>query len=145
MKVICCLYVLKKLFWLSKCPFYFDTVIPLTWHVSENHVSQIHRFRFNYLSNSDKLCMHIFFDYYVPYALLWSPWLICNNQFVLLNPYTFFSHSPDYSPMGNHQNSLCIYDSVSVLLAYLFCFLYSIVDRYAFISILLSYFWSPSS
>ena len=46
-----------------------------------------------------------------------------------------FPHTPLTS--GNHQNILCIHDSVSVLLVCSVCFLGSIVDRYVFSAILL--------
>ena len=45
-----------------------------------------------------------------------SPWLFCNYQLVLLNPITIFTTSS-----SNHQNVLCIYDSVSILLEFSFC------------------------
>ena len=51
-----------------------------------------------------------------------------------------FLHRPTPLPSGNHQNILRIYDSVSVMLAHLFCFLDSIVDKYVFIAILLFIF-----
>ena len=46
-----------------------------------------------------------------------------------------FSHIP--LPSDNHQNALCIQDSVSVILVSLVCFLVTIGDRYVFIAILL--------
>ena len=75
--------------------------------------------------------------------LYFDPWLFCNNQFLLLNPYTFFAHPPDSLPSGNHQNVL--YDSVSVLLVHLFCVLDSIINRYIFIPFICSYFWCSFS
>ena len=48
----------------------------------------------------------------------------------LLHPF------PTPLPSDNHQNDLCVHDSVSVLVC-LFCFLDSVVDRYVFIAILL--------
>ena len=74
-----------------------------------------------------------------PFLILYFTflWLFCNYLLVLLNPSPLhpFSHMP--LPPGNHQNTLCIHDSVSVLLVCLVCFLDSIVDRYVFIAILL--------
>ena len=69
-----------------------------------------------------------------------SPLLFCNYLFVLLN--SLISSSIPHTPLpsGNHQNALCIHDSVSVLLICLVCFLDSIVDRYIFIAILLFIF-----
>ena len=51
-----------------------------------------------------------------------SPWIFCNYLFVLLNPLT--SSPTPYNPLlsGNHQNTPCIHDSVSVLLVCLVCF-----------------------
>ena len=59
-----------------------------------------------------------------------SPSLFCYCQLVLLNPFTFSPNPPNPLPAGNHQNVLCIYESVSVLLVCLFWFLDSIVDIY---------------
>ena len=39
-------------------------------------------------------------------------------------------------PSGNHQNNLCVHDSVSILVCFA-CFLDSIVDRFVLIAILL--------
>ena len=69
-----------------------------------------------------------------------SPWLFCNNQFVLLNFFTFFAPPLHSLLSGNHLN-VCIYYSVSVLLVHLFCFLDSIIDGYVFIAILLFIFF----
>ena len=46
-----------------------------------------------------------------PFPVLYfpSPWLFWNYRFVVLNPLTPL-------PSGNHQNTLCIHDSVSVFL-----------------------------
>ena len=73
-----------------------------------------------------------------PFPILYFtyPWLLCNYQFVLLNPLTSSPIPPQPLPSGNHQNALCIHDSVSVLLS-LVCSLDSIIDTYAFIDILL--------
>ena len=65
--------------------------------------------------------------YFIP------PWLFCNYQFVHINPFTFFTHSPTSLPSSNHENVLCIYDSISILLVYLL-FLDSLVFRYIFIA-----------
>ena len=52
-----------------------------------------------------------------PYPMLYfiSPWLFCNFQFVLLNPFPLFTHSPNPLPYGNHPMF-----SVSLSL-FLFC------------------------
>ena len=65
-----------------------------------------------------------------------SPWLLCNYLFVL-NILTSSPIPPHPLSSGNHQNTLHIHDSVSVLLVCLVCVLDSIVDRYVFIAILL--------
>ena len=46
-----------------------------------------------------------------------------------------FPHSP--LPSGNHQNTLCIHDCVSLLLVCLVCFLDSVVNRYVIFALLL--------
>ena len=77
-----------------------------------------------------------------PFPMLYftSPWLFCNYLFVLLNPLTS-SPIPSYPlPLGNHENTLCIHDSVSVLLVCLVCILDSIVNRYAFLPFYCSQF-----
>ena len=51
------------------------------------------------------------------------------------SPLHLFTHT--HLPSGNHQNALYLHDSASVLLVCLVCFLDSIVDRYAFVAILL--------
>ena len=69
------------------------------------------------------------------------PQLFCNYKFVLLNLLTLFTHALTPLQCGSHHNVLCIYDSVSVLLAHLlWVFLDSIVDGYVFIVILLFIF-----
>ena len=65
-----------------------------------------------------------------------SPWLFSNYLFVLLTALTSSPISLHPLPSGNHQNTLCICDSVSVLLVCLVCFLNSVVDRYVFTAIL---------
>ena len=59
-------------------------------------------------------------------------WLFYNYLFVLLNPLTSSPIPLTTLPSGNHQNTLCIHDSVSVLVC-LVCFLDSIIDRYVFL------------
>ena len=54
--------------------------------------------------------------------------------FFIFSPLHPFPYMPP--PSGNHQNALCIHNSVSVFLVCLVCFLDSIVDRYVFIAIL---------
>ena len=78
-----------------------------------------------------------------PFPILYftSTWLFCHYLCILLNTLT---SSPIPSPLhpfphtslssGNCQNTLCIHDSVSVLLVCLVCFLDSIVDTYVFIA-----------
>ena len=70
-----------------------------------------------------------------PILFLTSPSLFCTYQLVLLNPCNFppYSHFP--LPADNHPNDLNIYDSISVLLACLVCFLDSVVDSCKFIAI----------
>ena len=55
--------------------------------------------------------------------------------FLIPSPLYPFPHSP--LPSGNHQNILCIHDSISFILVCLVCFLDSIVDRFVFFAILL--------
>ena len=74
-----------------------------------------------------------------------APFLYCNlhphGNFVTTNLY-FLIPSPlhpfPYTPLpsGNNQNTLCVYDSVCVLIC-LVCFLGSIIDRYFLFGILL--------
>ena len=70
-----------------------------------------------------------------PILYFTSPWLFYNYLFVLLNPLASSPIPPHPLPAGNHQNALCIHESVSVLVC-LVCFLDSIVDRYVFIAFL---------
>ena len=67
-------------------------------------------------------------------------WLFCNYLFVFLHPLTSSPITPHPLTPGNHQNILCIYDSVSLLLVY-FVFLDSVVDMYL-LPFYCSYFWS---
>ena len=60
------------------------------------------------------------------------PWLFC-NYFLIPSPLHPFPQNALWT--GNHQNPLCIHDSVSVLVC-LVCFLDLIVDRYVFFVIL---------
>ena len=83
---------------------------------------------------SHPLVMHRFFCYSISHTVLYIPMAI------LITTYLYFViFSPLYPvphitlPSGKHQNALCIRDSVSVLLAYLVCFLDSIVKRYVFL------------
>ena len=61
-----------------------------------------------------------------------------NLHFLIPSPFSSIPHN--FHRSGNHQNFLCMYDFVSVLLVCLFCFLDSIVDRCVFIAILLFIF-----
>ena len=58
--------------------------------------------------------------------------------FLISSPLHPFPHNP--LPSGNHQNALCIHDSVYVLLVCIVCFLDSIANRYVFIAILFLFF-----
>ena len=73
-----------------------------------------------------------------PFPILYftSPWLFCKYLFVLLNALTSSLIPPHPLPFGNHQNALCIDDSVSVLLVCLVC-LDSVVEKCEFIATLL--------
>ena len=42
------------------------------------------------------------------------------DQFVVLNPFTFFTQSPNPLPSGNHQSIFFIYESVSIYFALYF-------------------------
>ena len=59
-----------------------------------------------------------------PFPVLYFtfPWLFCKHLFVLLNPLTSSPIPPHPISIDNHQNALCIHDSVSVLLVCLVCF-----------------------
>ena len=74
-----------------------------------------------------------------PFSILFltSLCLFFTYLFVLLNPYTLSSILLLPLPTGNHLNDLHIYDSVSVLLVCLVCFLDSIFDCCEFIAILM--------
>ena len=74
----------------------------------------------------------------IPFSTLYftSPWLFGNYLLVLLNPLTSSPIPPPPPQSSNHQNAVYIHDSVSVL-GCLVCFLYSVVDKYVFVAILL--------
>ena len=96
----------------------------------------------------------------IPTLLSWS-WIMdmCSSSTLFpvlyLHPHDYFVTTnlcflipstsspifPNRLPSGNHQSLLCIYDSVSVLLVCLFCFLDLIVDREELIAILLFIFF----
>ena len=67
-------------------------------------------------------CM--FFGYSIPVLYFTPSQLFCNYLFVLLTPVTSSPIPPNPLPSGNHQNVLCIYGPVSVLLVCLFYFLF---------------------
>ena len=73
-----------------------------------------------------------------PFPVLYftSPWLFHDYQ-IVLNPLNFSPITSNLYPSGNHQNTICIHASVSVLFVFLVCFLDSIVHKYVFIAILL--------
>ena len=50
-----------------------------------------------------------------------SPWLFCDYQFVLINPFSFSPSSSNTPSSGNNQSVLCIYESVSILFFHLYC------------------------
>ena len=62
--------------------------------------------------------------------LFTSPSSFCNYRLVLINllPFSLILLLP--FPVGNWQNVLCIYESVSGLLVCLFCFIDSIINMY---------------
>ena len=76
------------------------------------------------------------FDYSISYNVLYIPMAVTTYLYFLI-PSSL--HPFPLTPLtsGNHQNILCIHDSVSVLLVCSVCFLGSIVDRYVFSAILL--------
>ena len=57
---------------------------------------------------------------YVPYTVLYTPWLLCNCQFVLLNPFTFSPSPPNPSPLAI-ISLFFIYESLFILFVHLFC------------------------
>ena len=72
-----------------------------------------------------------------------SSWLFWDYQFVLLNPFTFFTRPPTILPSVKHQNVLCIYESISVLLVYFAFYIQLLIDMYL-LPFYCSYFWSTS-
>ena len=68
----------------------------------------------------------------LPILFLISPSLFFTYQLVFLNPWTFSPILPLPLPTDNPPNDLHIYNSVSVLLFCLVCFLDSIVDSCEF-------------
>ena len=56
-----------------------------------------------------------------PVLHLVPPWLFCNHQSVLLNPFTGFTQPPGAPPLGNYQSVLSVCGSVSILFVSLFC------------------------
>ena len=50
-----------------------------------------------------------------------SPWLFCNYQSVLLNPFTFYTQAPKPLPSGNLQSVFCVYESISISFVHLYC------------------------
>ena len=67
-----------------------------------------------------------------PFPILYftTLWLFCNYLFVFLNPLTSSPIPLYHTQSGNHQNPLCIHDSVSVLLVCLVCFLDLLIVTY---------------
>ena len=83
-----------------------------------------------------------FFSYSTSYSVLNIPpaySVRINLCFLISAPFPPSTPSP--LPTGNHPNDLHIYDSVSVLLVCLVCFLDSIVDSCKFIAILMPIFF----
>ena len=69
------------------------------------------------------------------HAVLYTPCYSGTTNLYFLIPSPFSPITLTLFPSGNHQNLLCIYDSLSVLLVCLFWFLDSIVNRYVFVVI----------
>ena len=67
--------------------------------------------------------------------VLVAPWLFSDYLFVFMNLFISSPIPPQPLPSDNHQNALCIHDSVSIPFVCLVCFLESTVDRYVFIAI----------
>ena len=92
-------------------------------------------------------CTYKFFDFSISYTILNIPLSISYLWIILFNPRTFSPILPFHFPADNPPNDLHTYDSVSVLLVCLVCFLDSIVDSYVLIAILmfiaLIFFLSP--
>ena len=62
----------------------------------------------------------------LPILYFTSPWVFCNYLCVLLNPLTSSPFPYTCLPSGNHQNALCLHDSVcsSCLLSLFFWFIF---------------------
>ena len=74
-----------------------------------------------------------FFGYSISYTVLYIPHgysVTTYLYFLIPSPLHPLPHT--LLPSGNHQNTLCIHDCVSVLRVCLICFLDLIVDRYVF-------------
>ena len=69
------------------------------------------------------------------------PWLFCNCQFVLLNPFIFF-HPACQAPLpsGSHEFVLCIYESASFSCVHLFVDFTYKWDYMTFVFLCLTYF-----
>uniref|UniRef100_K9IW32 Uncharacterized protein n=1 Tax=Desmodus rotundus TaxID=9430 RepID=K9IW32_DESRO len=68
-----------------------------------------------------------------------SPQLFCNYLFILLDPFTIFTHYPQSPPIW--QLSKCCLYLRFCLCSYLFSILDSIADRYVFIAIFVHIFY----
>ena len=79
-----------------------------------------------------------FFGYSISYTVLYiSHGYSVTTYLYFLIPSPLHPLPHTLLPSGNHQNTLCIHDCVSVLRVCLICFLDLIVDRYVFFAILL--------
>ena len=76
-----------------------------------------------------------FFGTLFPILYFTSLWLFCNTDWYFLISLPLHSLPLTPHPSSKCPNTLCIHDSVSVLVC-LVCFLDSIIDRYVFIAIL---------
>ena len=72
-----------------------------------------------------------------PMLFLTSPCLFWTYQLCFLITAPFLPFSPFLLPAGNPPNDLQIYDSVPVLVVCLVCFLDSVVDSCAFVTLLI--------
>ena len=75
-----------------------------------------------------------------------SPWLFCNCQFVLLNPFTFFIHTPPIWPPSKCCLYLWVYfcSACSFILVFFLDFTY-IWNYMAFVFVCLTYFTQHST